>query len=113
MDRRKFLSSDFSRPSVYTPFLRRFTDEPARELSETIALYEEVQRAHQQSPWAQTDIIGRMNNHCADIIQKLATLPDCLPLAEALDRCQSDLIAYEETIVSFPEINWQRAHLSM
>ena len=33
--------------SVYTPFLRRFTDEPARELSETIALYQEVRRAHQ------------------------------------------------------------------
>jgi hypothetical protein len=43
------VSYDPPRPSVYTPFLRRFTDEPARDLSETIALYDEVRRAHANS----------------------------------------------------------------
>jgi hypothetical protein len=107
------LSSDFSRPSVYTPFLRRFTDEPARELSETISLYEGIRRAHEGSSFAERDIVDRVNRHCADIVQQVVTVPDYLPLGEALDRCQSALIAQETTIVSFPEIDWSVARLSM
>ena len=102
-----------SRYSVYTPFLRRFTDEPARELSETIALYREVRRAHDGSPFALHDVVDRVNSHCAAIVREVATVPDYLPLAEALDRCQSALIAQETTIVSFPDIDWSRARLSM
>lgn len=41
------------------------------------------------------------------------TVPDYPPLGEAVDRCQSALIARETTIVSFPEIDWSRARLSM
>lgn len=99
--------------SVYTPFLRHFTDEPARELSETVALYHEVRRDHVNSPFAQGDIVARVNGHCAEIVQKLVTVPDYQPLAKALDRFLSALIAQEGTIVSFPEIDWQRARLSM
>lgn len=102
-----------SRYSVYTPFLRRFTDEPARELSDTIALYRKVWGAHQQSPFAQKNIVDQINGHCAGFVQEAVTVPDYLPLAEALDRCQSALIAQETTIVSFPEIDWARARLSM
>ena len=40
-------------------------------------------------------------------------MPEYLPLGEALDRCQSALIAQEGTIVSFPDIDWSRAKLSM
>jgi hypothetical protein len=99
--------------SVYTPFLRRFTDEPARELSETIALYQEVRRAHQQSEFARGNIVELVSNHCCDIVGKLVSVPDYLPLAQALDRFQTALIAQEGTIISFPEIDWQRARLSM
>lgn len=102
-----------SRPSVYTPFLRRFTDEPARELSETVALYHEVRHAHLQSAFAQGDVVARVNAHCANIVGQLVTVPDYLPLGHALDRCQSSLIAEEATIVAFPEIDWSRARLSM
>ena len=102
-----------SGPSVYTPFLRRFTDEPARELSETIALYREVRRAHERSPFAQDDIVDRVNTHCANVIGEVVTIPSYQPLGEALDRCQSALIGQETTIVSFPEIDWGRARLSM
>jgi hypothetical protein len=96
------LSSDPLRPSVYTPFLRRFTDEPARDLSETIALYREVARTHRGSVWAQDDVVDRVNRHCASIVGKLASLPEYAPLLEALDRCQSAVIERESTIVSFP-----------
>lgn len=102
-----------SRYSVYTPFLRRFTDEPARELSETITLYREVRHAHENSSFAQKDIVDLINRHCAGLVQKAVTVPDYLPLGEALDGCQSALIAQENTIVSFPDIDWSRAKLSM
>lgn len=111
MDGRRSLSS--SSYSVYTPFLRRFTDEPARELSETIALYREIRRAHDASYFAQDDIVDRVNRHCVSLVQEAIEVPDYRPLSEALDRCQSALIAQETTIVSFPDIDWGRARLSM
>jgi hypothetical protein len=101
------------RESPYTPFLRRFTDERARDLSDTIALYNEVERAHRSSVWAQADVIERVNNHCADIIGKLVSLPIYLPLGRVLDHCQTNVIRLEDTIVSFPETDWSRAHLSL
>src|SRR5215471_8351782 len=110
---RRSVSFDPSPPSVYTPFLRRFTDESARDLNETIALYREVRRTHQKSVWAEENMIDQVNGHCAEIIRNLTPLPDYKPLLEALDRCQKALIAQESTILSFPEIDWGRAHLSM
>ncbi len=102
-----------TRDTVYTPFLRRFTDEPARELSETVALYHEVRNAHRASVWASDDVIERVNNHCAEIVGKLVSLPNSIAVGKAFDRCQSALIGRESTIISFPEIDWGRARLSM
>jgi hypothetical protein len=107
------LSSEPSRPSVYTPFLRRFTDESARDLSETIALYNDIKRALLASVWSKSDIIDRINSQCADITGTQASLPSYPPLLRALDHCQTALIAKESVIVTFPEIDWSRAHLSM
>jgi hypothetical protein len=45
----------FTPPSPFTPFLRRFTDERARGLSDTIALYNEVRRAYRASAWAHAE----------------------------------------------------------
>ena len=107
------MSSEPLPPSVYTPFLRRFTDEPARDLADTIALYHEVQRTHADSVWAQEDIVERINARCVEVITKLIDLPNSARLLEALDKCQKAIIAQETTIISFPEIDWSRAHLSM
>ena len=52
-----------------------------------------------------------MLGHCAQIVQQLVTVPDHQPFCQALDRCQSALIAQETTILSFPDIDWRRAHL--
>src|SRR5262249_38890164 len=108
---RRSLSSE--RPSVYTPFLRRFTDEPARDLADTIALYREVHRSHASSAWAQKDIVEQISNHCVEFITQSIELPNYKPLLEAFDRCQRATIALETTIASFPEIDWDRARLSM
>jgi hypothetical protein len=107
------LSFDPLRPSVFTPFLRRFTDEPARDLAETIALYQEVREAHRRSIWAQQDVIERVNARCLEIIRELTELPNYTPLLEVLERCQKAVIAQESTVVSFPDIDWDRAKLSM
>jgi hypothetical protein len=99
--------------TVYTPFLRRFTDEKAHDIAQTMALYHQVRSAHRASVWAAADIVDRINGQCVEIISQLVSLPTYAPVLHALDCCQRVLIEQETTIVSFPEIDWSRAHLSM
>jgi hypothetical protein len=82
-------------------------------LAETIALYRDVRRTHTSSVWAKGDVIERVNCQCVEVISELTALPDYKPLLEALDKCQKALIEQEDTIVSFPEIDWGIARLSM
>ncbi|MBR0960895.1 ATP-binding protein [Bradyrhizobium japonicum] len=107
------MSSDPNRPSVYSPFLRRFTDEIALDLSETIALYRDVKREHEASTWSAKDIVERIHRHCVEIIEQAAKSPEYQPLCEALDRCQKAIIKQEATLVSFPEIDFGSRRLSM
>ena len=100
-------------PSPFTPFLRRFTDERARDLSETIELYNEVRNTHRASVWALEDAIDRVNSFIADAVGKVTDLPNDLTLAKALDRCQTEVLALETTIFSSPEIDWNIATLSL
>jgi hypothetical protein len=99
--------------SVYTPFLRRFTDEKARDIADTAVLYGQVKHAHDASIWSSSDIVDRIHHHCVDIIGEIVSLPTSPPVLDALDRCQKAVIEQESTIVSFPEIDWPHAHLSM
>lgn len=45
------------RPSVFTPFLRRFTDEKSRDIAETRALYEAVTSRHRETRWLKEEAI--------------------------------------------------------
>ncbi len=103
----------FQPPSPFIPFLRRFTDERARDLSETIELYNEVNAAHRGSLWSQEDAIDRVNGFVADWIGKVVSLPESPVILKALDRCQKAVIALETTIFSFPKIDWDIATLSL
>lgn len=103
----------FQPPSPFIPFLRRFTDERARDLSETIELYNEVNAAHHASLWSQEDAIDRVNGFVADWIGKVVSLPESPVILKALDRCQTAVIALETTIFTFPKIDWGIAILSM
>ena len=47
------------------------------------------------------------------MLDKLVSFPEYAAFLEALDRCQKAIIGMESTIVSFPEIDWSRARLSM
>ena len=103
----------FRPPSPFIPFLRRFTDEIELEREETIALYNSVHQNHLKSVWSASDIVERISNQIAEITGQLLGIPQYLPLAQALDRCLREIVALETTVVSFPEIEWNRALLSM
>lgn len=103
-------------PSVFTPFLRRFTDERARDLSETIALYNEVRAAHLDSPWSKVGAIDRTSRFIADCVCEQVTLPSSKAFGAALDRCQKAVLGLETTIFSSfssPKIDWDIARLSL
>jgi Type IV secretion-system coupling protein DNA-binding domain len=103
----------FDRPAVYTPFLRRFTDEPARELSETIQLYNTVRAAHLASRWSHPDIRQTVYIEIAEYVEDNIGLPENRAVLHALGRCTLGLMDQETTIFSFPEIEWPIAKLSM
>ncbi len=99
--------------SVFTPFLRRFTDEIELERDETVALYNHVRHLHYNSVWAAPDIVERITGHIAEITGQVVEIPAYIPLGQALDRCLHEIISLEKTVVSFPEIQWSSALLSM
>ena len=103
----------YTPPSPFTPFLRRFTDERARDLSDTIALYNEVRAAYRASAWAHAEAIERVNGFIVSSIGEVVELPNDHTLAVALDRCQAAVLALETTIFSSPEIDWNIATLSL
>ena len=70
-------------PSPFTPFLRRFTDERARDLSETIALYNEVRAGHLGSLWADHQAIERINTLIAERVAEIVDLPGSSTLLKA------------------------------
>lgn len=107
------MSSEPYRPSVYTPFLRRFTDERALDLAETIALYDEVSAAHRASVWSKPKAIEGVNAFIASWIGEVVELPQSPTLMHALDKCQQSVLASEVTIFSAPESRWNIASLSL
>lgn len=102
-----------SKPPVYTPFLRRFTDEPARDLSDTIALYHQVQTSFLASPWSKPDTPNRFNALVVGLVADKIDLDPAQAVLPAFDRCQKKLLSLETTIFSFPSIDWNNARLSM
>ncbi len=96
----------FRPASVFTPFFRRFTDEHARELADTLALYREVRRAHASSPWAQSDAIDRLSETVLRDVTSTTDLPKAAVVLDALCKCLKDVLAQETAIFCFPhEVN--------
>ncbi|MEY9748885.1 hypothetical protein ABIF65_008259 [Bradyrhizobium japonicum] len=100
-------------PSPFTPFLRRFTDERARDLSETTALYNEVRATYVGSLWANPQAIEHVNTLIAERVGEAVDLPQSSTLLKALDRCQQEILALETTIFAFPELDLKNATLSL
>ena len=100
-------------PSPYTPFLRRFTDERARDLSDTIALYNRVRGRFLTSSWSRADAIEAISDHLASCILEEVELPEVKGLAAAFDHCQRELLRMETTFFTSPAIEWPVANLSL
>jgi Helicase HerA, central domain len=103
----------YQAPSPFIPFLRRFTDERAHELSETIALYNEVRTAHLATHWSKEQTLDRVSDFIAGCVADVVELPDSQTIGAAFDRCQRTVLALETTIFSSPKIDWDIAKLSL
>jgi hypothetical protein len=99
---------DDFRPSVFTPFVRRFTDEKARDLKDTIALHGRVRGLHRASRVAGEDpetFAMRIMDQIADDVPETARGPFFGTIR--------DILALETPIFGFPEIPWRVAHLTL
>lgn len=98
------------KPSAFTPFLRRFTDERARDLSDLRTLYREVRDLHYASPYCQEDALYSVGRDlyalCAERFPDDAVLA---PLAEVM----AAITRQETPIFEFPEIKWDVAQLTL
>ena len=56
----KLKKSDDYIPELYTPFFRRFTDERARDIGETVALYNSVRARYFSSPYSHDKAIHNL-----------------------------------------------------
>src|SRR3954467_1529193 len=102
------LMDDFT-PSAFTPFLRRFTDERARDLTDTKDLYRRVQALHVASPYADDNAQWSITSDIFSGVRHV--LPDALfdPLYGALN----DILQLEPTIFEFPNVNLNTDVLSL
>jgi hypothetical protein len=96
------------RESPYTPFLRRFTDERAKDAAETSALYNRVVSVFRASVWAQSGIIDHISNKIMDLVADLVEPPNSLQVCEALDTYQREVLKLESTIFSEPSVDFSR-----
>lgn len=98
----------FPRPSPFRPFLRRFTDERARDLADTIAFYNKVRAAHQKTRWAKSNAIDELSDTIATAVTESVEVTKYQPLGEALDKCQKELLVLETSLFSPPETDFNR-----
>jgi hypothetical protein len=96
-------------PSVFTPFLRRFTDEKARDLSDTQELYRQVRAQHLASNYADSEARTKVGGVIYSDFNEL--IPE--PLIPIFCRTLEAILALETTIFDLPEQNFDIAHLSL
>ncbi len=101
---------DDFKPSVFTPFARRFTDERARDLSDTKELYARVRAMHLRSRYADErqaniELGGQIYGAVMDRLSE-PVLPH---FSQLIDR----MLRSEKTIFEFPTIDLDRTHLSL
>jgi hypothetical protein len=93
---------------VFTPFIRRFTDERARSTAEIRALYNRVTAAHRASEWGGDDALDRTAVAIMEAVAARVDLPEYEPLCEALWTCVCELLAFETTVFSNPAVNFSK-----
>ncbi|MCB1474826.1 MAG: ATP-binding protein [Rhodobiaceae bacterium] len=106
---KKSLKFEPPRPSAYTPFLRRFTDERARDLADTISLYERVTAKRRVTIWSRDNVLANVSKLAFRQIAEIVPLPTQAAIADSLIACQIEILALEHTIFVTPEIDWKAA----
>jgi hypothetical protein len=101
-----------SERNVFTPFFRRFTDERARDLSETRELYDRVRAKHRASPWGGPDALARVMREIDNDVKEDEPLPGSSIWREALLACRQKVLEMESAIFDAPEIDWPIANLT-
>jgi hypothetical protein len=86
------------KPSVFTPFLRRFTDERARDVAETRALYAEVTERHRATIFAKDEAVEDMAEYIFGNLNVDVPPQLHLPLFDLL----VELLKLEKPIFSSP-----------
>ena len=99
---------DDFKPSAFTPFLRRFTDERARDLDDTRALYARVRALHDASAYADESA----NVTLTDAIYEMCPVRSEV-LRTAFCEAIFGMVIRETAIFHCPEIDWTRVHLSL
>lgn len=97
------MSSEEYKPFVYTPFFRRFTDERARDIAETKALYKSVRAHFFSTPYAAQEAVR-------DFVLRIAKDLDT-PLLVEFCEAMDGILWLEECIFNFPDANVD--HLSL
>ena len=96
------------RPSTFTPFPRRFTDERARDVRDTKALYNRVRALHYHSRYsaadAPIDVGSEIYAACEDLSEPLVR-----PFVQTIDR----VIRLERPIFECPAIDFDCTILSL
>ena len=99
---------DDLKPSAFTPFLRRFTDERARDLQDTQQLYARVRSRHRASQYGAQDAAIAFGSSIYDECPYLSE-----PLQPIVAHAIHDILKLETPIFECPEIDFGKAHLSL
>jgi len=102
----------FVPPSPYVPFFRRFTDERAADLAETIALHAQVQRSFSASLWSNESTFESFGRLVIDEVSERVDLPASDEVREQLFLCLYRLLEAETQIFACPDIDWSTAIVS-
>jgi hypothetical protein len=94
---------DFPKPSTYTPFLRRFTNERKREFDETRAVYDWVK--HHQDRFTET-----IDSVCAPIYRRFYEYPE--PVAVELAMAARELLEHERYLWELPPPEFERMSMT-
>lgn len=99
--------------NAWTPLLRRFTNEHARELAETKHLYDAVRARHKSSRWADQEVIFKVSTSILEWAAQHVAIDTQSPLFEPLLKCQLDVLEAEHVVFGFPEsVEWSRLDLA-
>ncbi|MEW8309335.1 MAG: type IV secretion system DNA-binding domain-containing protein [gamma proteobacterium symbiont of Ctena orbiculata] len=94
------------RPSAYTPFFRRFTDERARELSDSKQLFSEVTKQYLASGWADNSAFSALQEELQPQVEELDGIPDSLK--GSFTKFYATLLSKEKYLYQIEEVNWNK-----